>query len=218
MVIEFLKTVQMGEHSWYSKGQGIVAVVEEDAGDKLKLRVTNDGKLWNTIEVPKDAVEALPVPPITLADRKIKRPITCVDCDHKFTNAVWVVDDKCFCNTCYARNYVEGQTGARFEYDLECDGWVRTEVFGNIKFPTASCVRRYLKLNGIDFPVKIRYRNNPFGGEGKWSVLPKHTQYGCGLLYDSKARWHYVSADNNETAKLHWRLLLALRGTNGMVA
>lgn len=218
MVIEFIKDVPTSSSTWYSAGQGIIALVEERTDSTLKLRV-REGQVWKTIEVPKDSVELLPVPPITLKDRGIKLT-KCVDCDAVLDHAVWVVDDKCFCNTCYACNYVEGQTGTRFENDPETDQWVRTAVFGKIKFPVASNVRRYLKLNGIDFPVKIRWRNNPFGGEGKWSVLPKQeVPQGCGLMYDSKARWHYVSLDDkNETAKVYWRLMLALRGTNGMAA
>ena len=92
------------------------------------------------------------------------------------------------------------------------------------RFENAAQVRKFLKAKGFT-NIKVRWSNNPFGGEGKFSVEPTDIPAGVAVLYDSgspadrragKGSTHYTS-DGGESAKKYAALKEALKGTNTIV-
>ena len=82
------------------------------------------------------------------------------------------------------------------------------------KFDTAAEVRKYLKTVGIT-KVKVRWMNNPFGGDGKFTVartdLPEGSLISSSSSREPKTRW---ASDNPDKARMMGELQEALEGTN----
>ena len=87
------------------------------------------------------------------------------------------------------------------------------------KFSTAAEVRSFLKQKGITAKLKIRWQNNPFGGDGKFIVTLAEIPPGSCLICSSgsKEPKHFYSADEGRTAKIMNDMLDILRGTNTIV-
>jgi len=81
-------------------------------------------------------------------------------------------------------------------------------------FNEAYEVRKFLKSRGI-LKIKVRWMDNPFGGEGKFTVartdLPQGTLISCSSSTEKKTGWY---SDKPEMAKKMAELRDALEGTN----
>lgn len=86
------------------------------------------------------------------------------------------------------------------------------------KFATAQEVRKFLKGFGFE-KVKVRWGNNPFGGEGRFWVTPTDVPAGVACVYSggSNTPDRTFSSDKGVTAGRFNAMREALQGTNASV-
>ena len=87
------------------------------------------------------------------------------------------------------------------------------------KFAKAPEVRKFLKTKGFD-KVKVRWGNNPFGGDGRFWVTLTDIPKGVACVYDSGTEntpERTFTSDKGVTAKRFSLLREALQDTNASV-
>lgn len=86
------------------------------------------------------------------------------------------------------------------------------------KFTNAAAVRRFIKEKGYTGKIKVRWSNNPFGGEGLFWVAITDNPPGAMIFNESGSDIPSTTYSNNaEVSKKYAKLREILTGTNARV-